>query len=167
MGRNWYTKDGQLDVAALDELEGNLKAMTDKVGGYIDRLLGKGFVPAFRCAHSGLLYPGDYLKKFGQDYGIGLGNSPVSECWDSIYELEPNFNNIRGLDQVMHPVRSSCAQVDYIEVHPATLEDKLLIAAKDDPHGEERSRIVRANQLKNPQGRLQVAILQAQQKGVR
>lgn len=157
MARNWF-KDGQLDTEALDELESSLKKVTDRTGGIIDQMNKKGFVPAFRCGHSRLYLPGDYLNGWGTLYGIGLGPDPVSEVLDSDYEAAPPdiTPDIRRIEQIMHPLRSSMAQVDFLLVDPAEFKDQAAILDYEDEGMEERARIVRAKQLINPRGRLRV-----------
>lgn len=140
----------------LEELEADLKAITDQVGGILDKVEQKGFVPAFRCGHSGLWYPSDYVKQWGRFYGFGLGPTPVSECLDSEYDVSPPAvtPDIRSIDQLMHPVRFSMAQMDFDLVAPATLESLKPILAIDDPYMERRANILRQKQLANPRGRI-------------
>jgi len=152
----WLNPDGTINIKELDDLESALLATTDKTGGLMDIVLQKGFVPAFTCNHSGLLLPGDYVKQWGRDYGIGLGPDPVSEVLDSDYDTAPPAITplIRRIEQIMHPVGPCFAQVDRVMVHPDAFEKQKAIIAGNDPEMEERARIVRGNQLKNPRGRL-------------
>jgi len=156
----WIGPDGGINIQALDDLESALKATTDKTGGLMDQVLQKGFVPAFACNHSGLLLPGDYVKEFGRKYGIGLGKDPVSEVLDSDYDTPPPAitNEIRSIDQIMHPVGPCFAQVDRVMVPPSMFTSNAAVMHADDRHMEKRARIVRANQIKNPRGRLRTMI---------
>lgn len=140
----------------LEELEGNLRSVTDQVGKLMDIVLKKGFVPAFQCAHSGLYLPGDYIKQWGRTYGIGLGHSPVSEVLDSDYDTAPPEITpiIKRIEQIMHPVGPSFAQVDFVLVDPATFQGSAAILECNDCEMEKRAAIVRARQLVNPRGRL-------------
>lgn len=143
------------EARRLVDLEQSLKAVTDQVGKLMDRVLQKGFKPLFRCGHSGLFLPADYLKEWGRKYGIGLGVDPVSEVLDSDYDTAPPAIDprIRSLDQIMHPLVTSRAQVDFVMVAPDE-EAQLAVIAEDDPYYERRAAIVRPKQLKNPRGRL-------------
>lgn len=142
--------------ARIAELESQLRSVTDNVGRLMDQVTQKGYLPAFRCGHSGLLLPGDYVKEWGRLYGIGLGIHPVSEVLDSEYEVAPPAvtPEIRRIEQIMHPVRNSCAQVDMVMVSPEELEASAAILDLEDPNMDERMLIVRARQLKNPASRL-------------
>lgn len=146
----------ETEAARLETLEENLRAITDQVGKIIDQVQQKGFVPAFRCGHSGLWYPGDYVKNWGRKYGIGLGPTPVSEVLDSLYEIAPPAitPDIRRIEQIMHPVQVSMAQVDFDLVEPAVFEQEKAILEEDDPDMDARCVIVRKKQMANPQGRL-------------
>lgn len=143
---------------SIEELETQLRTVTDQVGRLMDQANQKGYVPAFRCGHSGLYYPGDYLKEWGRRYGIGLGPTPVSECLDSEYEVDPPAITpaIRRIEQIMHPLRVSMAQMDFHMVAPETLAGAAAVLADADPYMERRVEIVRARQLQNPAGRLHV-----------
>jgi hypothetical protein len=142
----------------LEEIEQDLRAVTDQVGRLMDRISQKGFVPAFLCGHSRLYLPGDYVSRWGSLYGIGLGPSPVSEVLDTEYEIPPPeiTSATRRIDQIMHPVRSSMAQVDFLLVDPQAFEANKAIIAADDEDMEARAPILRARQLANPRGRLRV-----------
>jgi len=140
----------------LFEAESNLLAVTDKVGGLMDLVLQKGFVPAFRCNHSGLLLPGDYVKQWGRKYGIGLGPSPVSEVLDTDYETDaPDITpQIRSIEQIMHPVGPCFSQVDLVMVAPGEMQASAAILDNEDQGMFKRVAIVRPRQLENPRGRL-------------
>lgn len=160
MARNWFTADGKIDTVALDEIEAMLKAVTDKTGSLMDRVAGKGMIPAFQCGHSGLLLPGDYVKEWGRKYGIGLGPHPVSEVLDSDYDVPPApiTPDIRRLEQIMHPVGVSFAQVDLMLVTPEEMTARAAIVDRDDPGMYERVKIIREKQLVNPRGQLRAHI---------
>lgn len=138
------------------ELEAQLRTVTDQVGGLLDLVNQKGFVPAFVCNHSGLFLPGDYVKEWGRKYGIGLGPSPVSEVLDTDYETDaPDITpQIRSIDQIMHPVGPCFAQVDLLMISPAQYKAQKAIIDAEDRGMYERVKIVRARQLVNPRGRL-------------
>ena len=141
----------------IAELESQLKSVTDNVGKLMDMVLQKGYKPAFICSHSGLLLPGDYVKGWGRDYGIGLGPDPVSEVFDSDYDTPPPKmdNTIDSLDQIMHPVGPSFAQVDFLMVDPSRLVSaNLAILDKDDKRMKRRCEIVLARQLVNPKSKI-------------
>lgn len=155
MARQWM-KDGVIDTAALDEIEAMLLSVTDKTGALMDRVTGKGMVPAFQCGHSGLLLPGDYVKEWGRKYGIGLGPHPVSEVLDTDYSIPPApiTPDLRRIEQIMHPFGVSFAQVDLMLVTPNDLEVKAAILDQDDRGMYERVKILREKQLANPRGQL-------------
>ena len=145
----------------LKELESQLRAATDKIGRLMDRILQKGFVPAFRCNHSGLLLPGNYVKDWGREgIGIGLGPDPVSEVLDTDYDTAPApiSPEIRRVEQVMHPVGVCRAQVDLIMVHPEEFEASKAILDREDRLMERRCSIVRARQMVNPRSRLPLMV---------
>jgi hypothetical protein len=79
---------------------------------------------AFQCAHSGCLYPDDYIKKWGTKYGAGMGPDPVSMVCDTMYGVNPSIpgdtRNRRGNASIMHPAKMCRAQIDLVEV---TAED--------------------------------------------
>lgn len=140
----------------LDEIESQLKTATDNIGRLMDLVTKKGMVPAFRCGHSGLYFPGDYLKEWGRKYGIGLGPTPVSEVLDSRYDCAPPkvTANIRSLDQIMHPLAHTFAQVDMELVLPEQLDAKAAVTMQADPYLQQRARIVLQKQLVNPKSRI-------------
>jgi hypothetical protein len=142
----------------IEELESALLAVTDQVGKLMDRALKKGMVPVFRCGHSGLLLPADYVKEWGRLYGIGLGPDPVSEVLNSDYTAEPAAitPRIRKETQIMHPVVVCKSQVDFDWATPEEFEAEKAILAKDDARCERRAAIVWQKQLVNPRSRLPV-----------
>lgn len=156
-----------------EALLANVKSITDRMD-LVDSIikserLGQPKVLAFRCGHSGLYLPPDYVKEWGRLYGIGLGPSPCSEVLDSDYHTAPPAINeqTRSFDQVMHPVGNSFAQVDSVLVYAAEVEGHEAICAKDDPYMEARVTIVRARQDVNPMSKrkiLKVAWVQAGRK---
>lgn len=152
----WMNPDGSVNHTALDDIEAALKATTDKVGGLMDMVLQKDYVPAFVCNHSGLLLPGDYVKEWGRLYGIGYGPDPVSEVLDSDYDTDPPAITpaIRRIEQIMHPVGVCFAQVDRTMVHPSVFMTSKAIMEHEDMEMEARASIVREKQLKNIRGRL-------------
>lgn len=139
-------------------LEANLRSVTDQVGRLMDAVAKTGFVPAFVCGHSGLYFPGDYLREYGRLYGVGLGPDPVSEVLDTDYETAPPdiTPDVRRIEQIMHPLRASRAQLDFLLVAPDEYAARRAVLDVEDEGMEERARIVRAKQLANPRGRLRV-----------
>lgn len=137
-----------------------IKTVTDKFGQMMDAYRA-GLVMAFRCGASGLLYPDNYLKDWGVKFGIGLGPHPVSESLQSQYDVDPPEITpaIRSIDQIMHPLVSSCAQLDMVMVSPAELRESGTVHDLADPGYMRRIAIIRPKQLKNPAGRL--GIMQA------
>lgn len=142
----------------LAALEANLRTVTDQVGRLIDQVQQKGYVPVFRCGHSGLYLPGDYVHQWGRKYGIGLGYDPVSEVLDTDYETAPPDITpaIRRIEQIMHPVGPCRAQVDMILVPPDVANNLSAVLEIEDPTMEERAAIVLQKQRKNPRSRLPV-----------
>lgn len=141
----------------IEQLESELYTITDQVGKLMDLINGKGLIHAFRCGHSGLLFEGDYLKEWGRKYGIGLGPQPVSEVLDSRYDCAPPrlTANIRSIDQIMHPLAHTFAQVDMVMVRPEELTgDKAAVTMAADPYMQRRARIVLQKQLVNPRSRI-------------
>lgn len=146
-------------------IESQLRSVTDDIGRLMDRVLQKGFIPAFRCSHSLLWLPGDYVKEYGRLYGIGLGPNPVSEVFDTDYGTPPPAitPDIQTIEQIMHPAGPCFAQVDFQLVAPEEFEAGKAILASEDPRVTKRAAILRAKQLKNPRGRLRA--LQAKWEG--
>lgn len=146
------------DQERIAQLEADLRAITDRVGGLMDQALQKDLQPVFRCSHSGLLLPSDYVREWGRKYGIGLGHSPVSEVLDSDYETDPPevTNRLRSISQIMHPIGPCMAQMDFILVPRPTWDDGQAILDIDDPRMEDRAVIVREKQLINPRSRIRV-----------
>lgn len=144
-----WMKDGQLNEAALQTLEDNLLTVTDKIGGLVDLVMGKNLVPAFRCGHSRLLYPADYLKAWGKRYGIGLGPSPVSEALDSDYDSAPPVVDryTSRITQIMHGLGVTNAQMDFVMVQPTEWEARTTVIAADDPLYDSRVSIILPKQI--------------------
>lgn len=140
------------------ELEANLRSVTDQVGGLMDAALQKNHVSAFRCGHSGLLLPADYLRGWGRTYGIGLGPEPVSEVLDTDYDTDPPevTNKIKRIEQIMHPVGPCFSQLDHVMVPAEVFAAQSAILHVDDPDMDRRVAIVRPKQLVNPRSRLRV-----------
>lgn len=149
-----------MGIKSLEELEIDLQAVTSRLT-IIDQILaasklGRDMRMVFRCNHSGLHLPSDYVREFGKLYGIGLGPDPVSEVLDSDYDTAPPAitPDIRSLDQIMHPLIVTRVQVDLALVNAEEMQ--MAILAKDDVHLDKRSKIVRQKQLTNPAGKLRV-----------
>lgn len=133
----------------MEELESELKTVTDKIGGLIDRINGEGLVPAFRCGHSQLLYPGNYLKEWGKLYGIGQGPLPVSEALDSDYDTAPAKldSSVKSITQIMHGLSVTGAQMDFLLVTQEEFDARPTVLATEDPDYEARCEIILPKQL--------------------
>lgn len=145
-----------------EELEQNLKAVTDRLT-LLDQVIkgakiGAPVVTAFRCNHSGLYFPADYVKQWGRLYGHGLGPTPVSEVLDTDYETDPPpiTNKIEDINQIMHPMGHVRVQMDLMNVPQDEYEAKKAIAHHEDKNMRRRAAIVRAKQLANPRGKLRM-----------
>lgn len=146
-----------------EELELYVKAVTDRLT-VLDQIiksekLGQPKVMAFRCTHSGLYYPANYVKEWGKTTGIGLGSSVVSESLDSQYHLAPEMTRVKRIEDIMHPLEHSFAQVDMVTIPEEEFLANQLILANDDPSMERRAAICRGKQLQKG-GR--VALLQSE-----
>lgn len=143
-----------------EEIEKNLKSITDS-HKLTDDLQSKKKTLLFRCAGSGLYFPGNYVEQWGRKYGIGLGPNVLSEC------LETDWNapcavpeNLRTPEQIMFPVKQGGHQVDAYIVPTEQIEaqfadfDSFAVVAKLDPYIVKRGMIVRNKQLENKNGRL-------------
>lgn len=113
-------------------------------------------VKTYRCAHSGLLLPPDYVQQWGRKYGFGLGEKPVSECLDSVTKGRPNVDRRylqAGDDDLMYPFCFSCAPIEYVEVTQAEFDkvENRLIMHRDDPGFERRAKIIQAKQKQKPE----------------
>lgn len=90
---------------------------------------------AFQCSHSGLLYPEDYIKKWGTKYGRGMGPEPVSMVYDTCYGVNPSIpgdtRSRRGNASIMHPVKMCRAQIDLVEVNPEEFEARKALLPGD------------------------------------
>lgn len=118
--------------------------------------IGVPTVMAYRCSHSGLYYPANYIKQWGKTTGIGLGPEPVSECLDTNYEgqIMP-LEKVRSLSQLSLPVNTTKAQVDLCNVPEDEYKAGALVLAFDDPEYELRMEAVMPRQLeKSPQLRV-------------
>lgn len=94
---------------------------------------------AYRCRHSGLYFPEDFVKEWGKKYGHGMGPRPVSECLDTHYHLPP----AKAFDGTeMHPVGVCYADVDLVDITAEAFEAKQAILQVDDPDLTLRTRIL-------------------------
>lgn len=159
----WTKSDGTLDLDALDALEASVRVVTDS-NKSIDAVLkaakiGAPTVIAFRCSHSRMFYPHDFAKQWGRDYGIGLGASPVSESLDSMYGISASETQYATkLEHFMHPVQTSCAQVDFVVVPEEEYSAALLIPQQQDLDMVLRSRIIFEKQMNSENGRLRMLV---------
>ncbi len=142
------------------ELLANVKSITDHLT-IVDEILkanrmGRNMVMAFQCGESGLYYPANYIKDWGKKFGIGLGPHPVSESLQSEYDVAPPAITPETLDlaQIMHPIRSSCAQMDLDLVDASVFASESAVLVAEDPNMRKRAPILYAKQVANPRGRL-------------
>jgi len=145
---------------AEEALLANVKSITDRLD-MVDEVfkqlrVGRNMVLVFQCGHSGLYLPGDYVKNWGKLYGIGLGPSPVSESLQSEYDVAPPAltPEIQTLEQIMHPLRSSCAQMDTALVEAGAFRSNSAVLVLGDEKMKRRAPILYAKQVANPRGRL-------------
>lgn len=157
---NWLKPDGTLNLDVLDALKANLDAVTDS-NAEIDKVIkgakiGAPVVVAFKCNHSGLYYKSDFVKQWGRIYGHGLGPDPVSEVLDSDYYTDPPkvTESTMDINSIMHPLNVTKVQVDLMTVPVDEFNANQAIVAMEDPRMFKRAAILRANQLKNPLGKL-------------
>lgn len=130
------------------------KTMVDEV--FKQMRVGRNMILVFQCGHSGLYLPGDYVKNWGRAYGVGLGPNPVSEVLDTDYHTDPPAitPEIQSIEQIMHPIGNSLAQVDYMLVEETAAADSMAVLAAADPYMRRRAAIVRGKQMVNPRSRL-------------
>ena len=142
------------------KLLADVKSVTDRMT-MVDKVfkaarLGVNLRPVFQCGASGLYYPGDYVRNWGKPYGIGLGPHPVSESLQSEYDVDPPAitPQIRSLDQIMHPLRASCAQMDLLLIDIDDKADGFAVVAVEDLDCVRRAAIIIIKQRANPLSRL-------------
>jgi hypothetical protein len=135
----------------------DLAEIVDAVGGSFGKMMDKfrkGLLPVFRCAHSGLLLPGDYLKSWGEKYGVGLGPHPVSEVLDTNYLLPLDTRPDVKVENIHHGIQVSMAQVDLMLVHPSEVAGVTAILHHQDVNYTNRMKILLKKQWVNPKGQL-------------
>lgn len=110
----------------------------------------------YKCSHSGLLLPPDYVREWGKKYGHGLGAKPVSECLNTV-DVVPHTKGIRynqPASEWMLPVEQTCAPIEVTEVPYDTWDavppEKKMILSWDDPDRARALEIVRKKQEGNP-----------------
>jgi hypothetical protein len=108
-------------------------------------------VKAFRCSHSGLYYPADYIKEWGRKYGIGLGSTPVSEVHDTNYQQPAVVDNTGSF---MHPTGVTKAQLDFVEVDEKEYKENLAVLQIEDPQFTKRAEIIKTKQSVSSKARL-------------
>lgn len=100
---------------------------------------------AYKCTRTGLLFPGDYMEKWGIDgLGLGLGPKPVSEALVNYYQGKPVFD-AHGKNE-MYPVGVCCAPLDEVEVTESEFMAKAAILSAEDPGMNLRGEIMRSRQ---------------------
>ena len=97
---------------------------------------------AFKCQHSGLLYPGDYVKQWGIKYGIGQGPEPRSEVLDTYYHLPQGEAYQAGSGVMMHPVGIKHAMLTEVDVSEEEYNKNAAILHADDMQMTERTKIL-------------------------
>jgi len=103
---------------------------------------------AYRCSHSGLLYPEKFVKQWSK-YGRGMGPEPVSRVLDTMYHCAPAEH--RRAELIMHPVRECRAQLDLCQVTEEEASNPAnwaMIPESDDDFDALRD-IMRSRQIKN------------------
>jgi len=138
----------------------DVKSLTDHMN-LVDKVfakarLGINMILVFQCGESGLYYPSDYVRNWGRPWGDGLGPDVCSESLQSQYDIDPPevTREVRDLNQIMHPLKSSRAQMDAHLVEVSAAMDNMAIPEHEDYNMLRRAPILREKQLKNPSGRL-------------
>jgi len=110
---------------------------------------------AYQCSSTELYYPADYIEQWGRKYGVGLGPVPVSEAWESMYEMpvSPAPRDIQSADQIGHGIRVCGAPVFPVEITEDQYAKGKAVLQEEDPNGRKRWAVVRAIQDKNPRSR--------------
>lgn len=106
---------------------------------------------AFKCTRTGLLFPADYMEKWGVDgIGVGLGPRPVSEALLNTY-VGPSAKDGPTPDRAgrnaMYPVEVCGGPLEEVDVTEAEFEENAAILATEDPMMEVRGRIMRSRQI--------------------
>ncbi len=142
------------------ELLANVKSITDRLN-LVDQVfkaarMGVDMVLVFQCNESGLYFPGDFVRGWGKDWGLLLGPDVCSETLQSMYDVAPPMPDRTTLhmDQIMHPVRVSRAQVDAHLVERSFAEANMAIPALGDEQMIRRAPIILGKQRENPASRL-------------
>lgn len=109
----------------------------------------------FRCTHSGLLLPPDYVENWGKFYGVGLGPKPVSECLDTNYGHMPRMENVRysaSTGDFMFGVHSTGAPIEEVEVSEEDFNNpkNRMILEHEDTGMKRRLELIREKQKKKP-----------------
>ena len=97
---------------------------------------------AFKCHHSDLLFPGDYVKQWGIKYGIGHGPEPRSEILDTYYHLPQGEAFQPGSGIMMHPVGLKHAGLTEVDVTPEFYEANKAILHSEDLQMTARTKIM-------------------------
>jgi hypothetical protein len=100
---------------------------------------------AYRCARTGLYYPGDYAEQWGRKYGKGLGPTPVSEALVNIYQSP--VPQSKQAEFTMHPIAACSAQVDLVQIDEAEYAANRAVLQDDDPDYRIRAPLMRQRQL--------------------
>lgn len=146
-------------MVTIKELEADLKSVTDRLDK-IDQMAAGKTTMVFRCLHSRKFFPGDYLRRWSSLYGTGMGGRPRSTCLDSMYTVRPYFGRkINDVNQIMHPVKASEAQLDVEWVSPEEADSNMLIIATTRAAQRALQSIMIEKQIKNPRG--QVALFRS------
>lgn len=97
---------------------------------------------AFKCHHSDLLFPGDYVKQWGIKYGIGMGPEPRSEVLDTYYHLPQGEAFQAGSGIMMHPVGIKFAGLTEVDVSEDEFAKNCAILHSDDMQMTARTKIL-------------------------
>lgn len=89
-------------------------------------------IKAFKCQHSDLYLPGDYIKQWGIKYGIGLGPKPVSECLDSHYYHAQGAAYHADTGIMMHPVGHCYADIQEVWITQEEFDAHRMILMSED-----------------------------------
>jgi hypothetical protein len=93
-----------------------------------------------------MLFPADYVERWGERYGIGLGSVPVSEALIVDYSQKP----IEKPDgSKVFPVATCRAAIMPVEVEQSVYDEKKAIIHADDGKYNQRMPIMEQRQKAN------------------
>ncbi len=103
-------------------------------------------VNAFLCMRTGMFFPADYVERWGERYGVGLGSVPVSEALVTDYSQQP-FVKPDGTK--VFPVAVCKAAIIPVEVEQSVYDAKKAIIHADDSKYAARMPIMEQRQKAN------------------